>query len=339
MITDPRVLRDEWVPSEVRHRNAELNQLSTALRPVGEGDDRPGNAFLHGPPGTGKTCSAQYIVEQFCREVPDVDSQYVNCWTDSTRFAVLERVLENVGDTTDLHRQTTPVDELVRRLRDHGEPQIVILDEVDVLRDTAVLYDLYQLPAVSLVLVANQEEEFLASLDPRLQSRFRTCTTIRMSPYATDQLVAILSDRVRLGFEPEAVSTEQLERIADAAAGDARLGIGILRTAAQTAQERGAERIVAEHVTSAVPAAEHDVRRQTLSKLTAHQRVLYEIVHDRGEVASAALHEAYESRVDEPHVARTRRKHLNKLCEYDLLAKSGEGRARTYRVVEPAPSP
>ncbi|WP_257298596.1 hypothetical protein [Haloarchaeobius sp. FL176] len=34
MITDPRALRDEWVPAEVRHRNAERNQLSTALTPV-----------------------------------------------------------------------------------------------------------------------------------------------------------------------------------------------------------------------------------------------------------------------------------------------------------------
>ncbi|WP_435319187.1 Cdc6/Cdc18 family protein [Haloarchaeobius sp. TZWSO28] len=337
MITDPRVLREEWVPSEVRHRNAELNQLSTALRPVA-GDDRPGSAFLYGPPGAGKTCCAQYIVEQFCREVRDVAHQYVNCWSDSTRFAVLERLLENLGAVGDIHRQSTPADELVRRLRDHGEPYVVVLDEVDVLRDTDVLYDLYQIPDVAVVLIANDEEEFLANLDPRLQSRLRTCTSIRMPPYATDQLVSILSDRVRLGFEPDSVATAQLERIADAAAGDARLAIGILRTAAQAAQEEGSETLAADHVTSAIPAAEHDMRRSTLSKLSAHQRVLYEIVRERGEVSSAALHDAYEERVTDPHVRRTRRKHLHKLCEYDLLAKEGEGRARTYRVVEPAPN-
>ncbi|WP_435333591.1 Cdc6/Cdc18 family protein [Haloarchaeobius sp. TZWWS8] len=338
MITDPRVLRDEWVPGEVRHRNAELNQLSTALRPVGD-DDRPGSAFLHGPPGTGKTCCAQYIVGQFCREVRDVAHQYVNCWTDSTRFAVLERVIENVADTTDLHRQSTPVDELVRRLRDHGEPYVVVLDEVDVLRDTAVLYDLYQVPGVSLVLIANQEEQFLASLDPRLQSRFRTCTSIRMTPYATDQLVAILADRVRLGFEPDTVAREHLERIADAAAGDARLAIGILRAAAQSAHEAGATAVRPGDVTAAIPEAEQDVRRRTLSKLSAHQRVLYEIVRDAGEVSGTDLHETYEERVDDPHVRRTRRKHLNKLCEYGLLEKTGEGRARTYRLVEPEAEP
>ncbi|WP_435346089.1 Cdc6/Cdc18 family protein [Haloarchaeobius sp. HRN-SO-5] len=338
MITDPRVLRDEWVPSEVRHRNAELNQLSTALRPVAD-DDRPGSAFLHGPPGAGKTCCAQYIVSQFCREVRDVAHQYVNCWTDSTRFAVLERLLENVDADAAVHRQSTPVDELVRQLRDHGEPYVAILDEVDVLRDTDVLYDLYQVPDVAVVLVANQEEEFLADLDPRLQSRLRTCTSIRMTPYTTDQLVSILEDRVRLGFEPGTVETAQLERIADAAAGDARLAINVLRMAARNAQDAGADALDPAHVTAAIPEGEHDVRRKTLSQLSRHQRVLYEVVHEAGEVDSAMLHERYEARVDEPMVRRTRRKHLNKLCEYDLLEKAGEGRGRTYRVVEPAPVP
>ncbi|MFD1646343.1 Cdc6/Cdc18 family protein [Haloarchaeobius litoreus] len=337
MITDPRVLRDEWVPSEVRHRNAECNQLSTALAPVAD-DDRPGNVFLHGPPGTGKTCCAQYIVSQFCREVRDVAHEYVNCWTDSTRFAVLERLLANVGAATDVHRSSTPVDELVRRLRDHGEPYIAILDEVDVLRDTAVLYDLYQIPHVAVVLVANREEAFLADLDPRLQSRLRTCASIRMQPYTTDQLAAILADRVRMGFEPGTVDDAQLERIADAAAGDARLAINVLRAAARNAEDAGAARLDPEHVTAAIPEAEHDVRRKTLSKLTAHQRVLYEVVRDAGEVDAATLHERYEGRVDDPNVRRTRRKHLNKLCEYDLLTKEGETSSRVYRVVEPTPT-
>ncbi|WP_440989195.1 Cdc6/Cdc18 family protein [Haloarchaeobius baliensis] len=338
MITDPRVLRDEWVPSEVRHRNAECNQLSTALAPVAD-DDRPGNVFLHGPPGTGKTCCAQYIVSQFCREVRDVAHEYVNCWTDSTRFAVLERLLENVGEGVETHRQATAADVLVRRLREYGEPYVVILDEVDVLRDTDVLYDLYQLPHVALLLVANREEEFLADLDPRLQSRLRTCASIRMQPYTTEQLVAILDDRVRMGFEPGVVGDDQLARIADAAAGDARLAINVLRTAARQAQEAGAETVEPAHVTAAIPEAEHDVRRKTLSKLSKHQRVLYEIVHELGEPSGAEIRERYEERVAEPKVPRTRRRYLTKLCDYDLLAKEGEGRGRTYRVVEPAPIP
>lgn len=338
MITDPRVLRDEWVPSEVRHRNAECNQLSTALAPVAE-DDRPGNAFLYGPPGTGKTCCAQYIVSQFCREVRDVAHQYVNCWTDSTRFAVLERLLENVGEGVEAHRQATAADSLVRRLRDYGEPYLAVLDEVDVLRDTDVLYDLYQIPSVSVVLVANREEEFLADLDPRLASRLRSCPSVRMSPYATDQLVSILADRVRLGFEPDAVGDDQLERIADAAAGDARLAINVLRTAARHAQTAGSETLEPEHVTAAIPEAEHDVRRKTLSKLSKHQRVLYEVVHERGGASGTEIYDAYEARVADPKVARTRRRYLNKLCDYDLLAKEGVGRGRIYRVVEPAPVP
>jgi len=53
-----------------------------------------------------------------------------------------------------------------------------------------------------------------------------------MNKYHDEQLYDILRARVRWGLEQDAVTDDQLYCIADAAAGDARLAIGILRTAA-----------------------------------------------------------------------------------------------------------
>ena len=61
MITDARVLQPEFIPSEVKHRDAEVNTLSSVLRPLINGE-RTDPAFLYGPSGTGKTCIAQFTV-------------------------------------------------------------------------------------------------------------------------------------------------------------------------------------------------------------------------------------------------------------------------------------
>ena len=63
MITDARVLQPEFIPREVQHRDAEVNYLSSVLDPITNGH-RADPALLHGPSGAGKTCIAQYLVEQ-----------------------------------------------------------------------------------------------------------------------------------------------------------------------------------------------------------------------------------------------------------------------------------
>ena len=53
MITDARVLQPEFIPSEVQHRDAEVNHLSSALDPITNGQS-PDPVLLHGPSGAGK---------------------------------------------------------------------------------------------------------------------------------------------------------------------------------------------------------------------------------------------------------------------------------------------
>ncbi|MDY7082801.1 MAG: Cdc6/Cdc18 family protein, partial [Halobacteria archaeon] len=243
MITDARVLKDDFLPSEVKHRDAEVNQLTRALEPIvqgGEGED----TFLFGPTGVGKTCISRYVVEQLQSEVLDVEYQYVNCWQDYNRFKVLYRILEGVNRTFDIHRKSTPKDELVERLSGYDDaPYIVILDEVDQLDDWDVLYDLYMQSNLTTIMIANREEELFAEMDERVVSRFQSSARISFDRYRVDELVSILGDRAEWGLEPDAVDDDELEMIADAAGGDARVAIGILRNVARQADAENAEEI------------------------------------------------------------------------------------------------
>ncbi len=330
MITDARVLQPEFIPNDVKHRPAEVSHLSDTLRPIVDGG-RAETSFLYGPSGAGKTCIAQFTIEQLRENVVALNHQYVNCWEDHTRFKTLYRILDGVGSTFDIHRQSTPKDELLERLRDYdGPPYVVILDEVDQLQDKSLLYDLYRIRNLAMVLIANREEDVFSTLDGRLNSRLETCTRIRFSQYDLSELVTILEDRARWGLEPDAIDTEQLEIIADYAAGDARVAIGIFRNAARVAQQNNNDRITTEIIDRVVPETKSEIRQKTTDKLTEHQEVLYELITEAGDIGAGDLYDAYCDKVVDPKTRRTMRNHLSKLEQYNLIAATGKTKARSY---------
>jgi orc1/cdc6 family replication initiation protein len=332
VIRNARVLQDDFLPKEVVHRHAQMNRLAAALEPVVEGD-KPQDAILTGPSGAGKTCIAQFSLDRLQEQLLAVETQYVDCWQHSKRFRMLYKVLEGVGTTYDIHR-TTPHDEMLERLERLDTPYIVILDEVDQLEDKGVLRELYAIPQITMVLIANREEDVIGPLDERLRSRLRSSERVRFDAYTTDELVSILSDRVRWGLDPDCITAAQLETVAEAAAGDARDAISILRSAARRAERDGADEIAGDCIEEAIPAARAEIRQKNVEKLNEHQRILYSLVCDAGEISPGTLYARYRTSVDEPRTERTCRSYLSKLQRYNLVDASGEGRSRQYYPVE-----
>jgi orc1/cdc6 family replication initiation protein len=340
MIRDARVLRAGFVPREVEHRNAEVNHLSSVLDPIT--DDEPADtALVTGPSGAGKTCISRFVTERLREQVFDVEVTYVNCWQNYTRYRTLYQILEDLGETVDIHRQSTPHDELVDRLQGYDGPRtVVILDEVDQLDDPDVLYDLHTIPRFAPICIANQEEELFSRLDDRLVSRLRSGEHVRMDRYHEDQLVDILAARRKWGLEAGAVTDAQLRQIADAAAGDARVAIGILRTAARKASRHGQESITDDVLADATPEARDRLQQKDLDSLTPHQRVVFDVVAERGPAGSSEVYDVYCDEVDDPRTKRTVRSYLSKMVQYNLVRATGESVNRQYQVVEGAvPSP
>ena len=135
MIADAHVLDPEFLPNDVVHRDGEINHLTSTLRPITDGETAE-PVFLYGPSGTGKTCIVQYMLDNLREAVIALNTQYVNCWEDYSRYKTLYRILEGPNKTVDIYRQSTPTDVLLERLHDYeGPPYVVILDEVDQLHD------------------------------------------------------------------------------------------------------------------------------------------------------------------------------------------------------------
>ena len=254
-----------------------------------------------------------------------MEYQYVNCWQNFSEFRTLYRILDGLGKTIDIHRQSMPRDELYERLRTYdGPPCVVILDEADQLEAKRLLYTLHKLPQFSMLLIANRERELFASADERLTSRLRGSERVRFDRYSADELVSIMAARARWGLEADAIADDQLATMADAAGGDARVALSILRTAARQAHQQ---------YEAAIPEAHVERHEKDVETLNSHQYTLYEIIEDYGEISPSDLYEEYKERMDDPKTNRTVRNYLSKMDQYDVIEAAGTSRDRTYRSV------
>ncbi|WP_119816702.1 Cdc6/Cdc18 family protein [Halalkaliarchaeum desulfuricum] len=331
MIRDARVLQDDHLPREIVHRHSEMSQLAGALEPVVDGD-KPQHAVLTGPSGAGKTCIARATLDRLEEQVLDVHTAHVDCWLHTSDFRVLYKLLESVGTTYDIHR-TTPLDELLLRLEEIDKPYLVVLDEADQLEDPGLLRQLYAIPRVTMVLIANRERDLFDPLDSRLQSRLRSSEHVAFDKYSHGELVAILSDRVEWGLAQDVVTDDQLDRMATAACGNARDAIGILRTAARRAERDGATELRTADIEAAIPEARTELRQKSLDRLSSHQLAVYEVLRSGGELMPKEIYSRYEDRVDEPRSKRTIRTYLRKLEQYNLVESEGRGPSRRYEIV------
>ena len=336
MIRDARVLRAGFVPKEVEHRDSEVNHLSSVLRPLADGEPAE-TAIVTGPSGAGKTCISKFVTERLREEALDIEATYINCWRNYTRYRTLYQILDDIGRTIDIHRQSTPHDELIDRLQNYdGDRTVVILDEADQLEDTSLIYDLHSLSQFAVICITNDEEDLFGRVDDRLVSRLRASEHVRMDKYRDEQLFDILHARAKWGLEEDSVTDEQLYQIADAAAGDARLAIGILRTAAGTANREQHDRLTDDILSEAAEDARAQIRQKSLESLTPHQRIVYNVVEEAGPIGPSEIHDRYKEQVDEPRTKRTVRSYLSKMEQYNLLTATGTSRDRRYTVVSDA---
>lgn len=332
LITDPAVFQEPWVPSDFRHRDAALNRISSVLEPLLDGEPA-GDVFVWGPSGSGKTSATRYLLGELQKEDASVETHYLRCWSNRTRHRLLYALLGGVGSTAGVQRTAVSASELFDRVEAAVDgPTVVVLDEVDRLVDLDVLYDLYHASDLALVLVANDESSVLARLDPRLRSRLGNATSVAFERYGVDALVSILTQRVEHGMAPDVLTRDHLATIADLAAGNARDAIRILATAARLAESRDRDRLTADVIQDAVPAARADGSANRQERLGEHQRTLFEVVTEANQIAPGTAYERYADRVESPRSRRRVRDYVRELAESGRIEITGENRGRRYHV-------
>ena len=334
IVRDVRVLTEQFIPSRVLHREGQLYAIRDDLKPLLEGG-APRHVFIHGKPGTGKTCISRYVAGELESYSSSIVQSYNNCWETPSRFRILYNILKGVSGSPMIHRKGTPTDEILDMTqRSLKEKQcVVILDEVDKLEDERVLYDLVTMGNVFIMMIANSSTA-LYDVDARIRSRLMSADNIEFPSYKRQEIVDILKDRAEWGLFPGVIKNAQIERIADGTKGDCRAAIDILRVCAEEAERKGENSITDGMISGALPRAEFFEKQKSMGGLNDHQKLMLEIVNekkdmDSGELFSMLL-EASEKRGLEKIVDRTFRNYADKLVRYSFIKSSGTGRWRKF---------
>ncbi|MBN1460675.1 MAG: hypothetical protein JXA57_14160, partial [Armatimonadetes bacterium] len=138
----------------------------------------------------------------------------------------------------------------------------------------------------------------LLSLAPNVVNRVSP-VFIEFPPYDAEGAKSILLDRANAGLQAGTWNHMLLEQISAMSNGDARVAIQTLRSAAHMADSDARGFVEQKHVQAAFEKAQDLRRRYRLKKLTAHHRIIYDIVKERKKVTMREVEKEYNTRVKE----------------------------------------
>jgi len=308
LFKDREVLRHDYLPEKLPHREDQIRLLGATVAPVLK-DARCSNIFIYGNTGTGKTAVTKYVLSHLEAKAKEygapVKFSYVNCRMTGSEYRVFANLSQSVGMTVPFTGLS--VGEVFDRFRTGLDASrtifIVVLDEVDALiknRGDSLLYELTRINGtlnkskVSIIGISNdlRLKEFL---DPRVFSSLSEEELV-FRPYDASELRNILLERSKLSFNEGSLSEAALNICAALAAaehGDARRALDLLRVAGEVAERQGAKTITEEHVREAEKHIEHNRVVEALRNLTLHSKLVLLSVY-RLSKSSATTGEIYD---------------------------------------------
>lgn len=293
---DEGALSFEYVPPSLPHRERQLKILVNFFRYIVEGERGfYQKALLIGSVGTGKTATSKLfgkiLEEELGKRGKGFKFIYVNCYRERTLFFICQRVMEVLAPSLP-SRGLSPQELLkmiVSLLEERQLSIILVLDEVHYFVKTAgqeALYNLlrilegYEEDKVKLgLMLISRSKDFVYELDDVVKSSL-TKNIVEFEPYTSQQLMAILQERVKLAFREGAVLPEALEVIADnvgidrGGSGDARLAIELLWRAGKIADMKERDQVTPDDVREASSFIHPAIRVEDLKSLLIDEKIV-----------------------------------------------------------------
>ncbi len=337
---DREVLRHDYLPERLPHREEQIRDLAETVAPVLKGA-RSSNIFIYGKTGTGKTAVAKYVLSRLEFKAKEFSAPvklcYVNCRLAGSEYRVFASLCQNIGHAVPFTGLS--VGEVFDRFKACVDNQriifMVILDEADALikdRGDSLLYELTRIneslsrSKVALVCISNdlRLKEFL---DPRVLSSLSE-EEIVFRPYDAGELRNILLERSKLAFCDGALTDAALGLCAALAAaehGDARRALDLLRVAGEVSERQGKSVVLEENVREAEKNIEHNRVAEALQNLTVHSKlVVLSLFHllksNAGGAVTGDIYEVYSELSNEAGLAPlTQRRLCTLINELDTM--------------------
>jgi cell division control protein 6 len=340
IFNDREVLRHDYIPEKLPHRDKQIQCLGGIVAPVLR-NSPCSNVFIYGKTGTGKTAVTKYVLNKLTSRAQQLKTSvevcYVNCRLAGTEY----RVLSNLCDALDVKVPFTgiAVGEVFDRFKNGLDKQrkifIVVLDEIDALiktRGDTLLYELTRINETlrhgrtSIIGISN-DLRFKEFLDPRVLSSLSE-EEIVFRPYDAAELQDILWRRAQIAFYDGTLTDSAVALCAALAAaehGDARRALDLLRVAGELSEREGADSVTEKHVREAEKRVEHDRIVEVLENLPVHSKLVLCSVYLLGKTKmtytiTGDIYEIYSELCDQYGLSSlTQRRVSGLISELDMI--------------------
>ncbi|MCD4766755.1 MAG: ORC1-type DNA replication protein [Methanosarcinales archaeon] len=266
------VLRPNYTPDNLPHRDKQIQSLASMLVPAIRGDT-PSNILIYGKTGTGKTAVVKFMGQELQNTSESHETTclvlYVNCEIVDTQYRLLATLAKHIGKEVPM--TGWPTDQVFEEFKKTVDKEkrvvIIIMDEIDKLvrKGDDVLYNLSRINGdlenarISLIGISN-DLKFTEFLDPRVKSSLGE-EEIIFPPYDAEQIHDILEQRAGLAFK-KGMLDETVTRLCAAFAaqehGDARRALDLLRVSGEIAERTKSPVVEEKHVRVAQEKIEND---------------------------------------------------------------------------------
>jgi len=322
ILLDESLFDEAFIPERLLCRDGQIKEIARCLNPARSGKSIR-NIFIYGKPGVGKTLMCKWILKEYFSK----QSVFVNCWSNRTTHKVMHSILLQMGQV--VHGRES-ASELVKRFQSLGRKIIVCLDESDHLKDAEVLYVLTR-NGCGIVLISNQSLP-VSNVDVRIKSSL-LLNEIEFKPYTKDEILSILKERSLYGIRSGSIDNNLLAVISAMCNGDARVALQTLKISAKEAESRDREAIIIDDIKYALKCSRKYRSSYLLSKLNAHQKIVYEILKKNESMQSGDLFKEYCRQAREHLSDRGYRVHMEKMVELGLVKSKASGRWKVYEII------
>lgn len=285
---DERFLYPDFVPEALPFRDKEVSELVFSLKPATLGR-KPSNVFVFGKPGSGKTVTLKFVLNELEEFSDRAKCLYLNCFQFTNKLALLSKLSNFFGypvpERGFSHDEV--YSRLVSVLKTSKVVPIIVFDEAEqLLLDEgrkSLLYDLSRLGEqhkvnLGMVFISN-DNFFLSKLDERVKSSLQ-CASIPFEPYTVPELKAILNERTKFAFLDFALDGEVVGLCAAHAfklGGDARVTLEVLLKAGRLAERENAKKVSLKHVRASFM-QEKPVKVEISSTLSEQEKQVLKIL-------------------------------------------------------------
>jgi len=332
-------LQEAYTPGQVPHREEQINQLASILVSALRGE-KPSNVFIYGKTGTGKTLVSKHVGQELEKKATAqntaLKTSYLNCKLDkiNTAYRLFARFLLEFGE--EVPPTGLPTDEVYKQflntMRKKKGIFILILDEIDALADTDVLYNLSRINTeldesrISIVGISN-DLSFTNNLDPRIKSSLSEEELV-FPPYNATQLRDILTQRAEIALQHDILDPGVIPKCSALAAqehGDARRALDLLRVACELAERNGDKNVSSKHVDQAQKKLDIDrVIEVVKTQPRQSQLVLYSTIYlkdlNKENIGTGDVYEVYQTFCKQTGLTPlTQRRVSDLIAELDML--------------------